>query len=602
MRVAVRSVCGGIGGSSVAKILVADDNSNIQKMVVLALKDQGIEVVAVGNGEAAVRKISDLKPDLVLADIFMPVRSGYEVCKFVKDDPALSHIPVILLVGAFDPLDEQEASRVGADGVLKKPFVPPDPLISMVKAALARAGVAVEATTSTPPPPMPSATQPQAPPLAPLPKIAPPAPVLVQDREEDLGTPVFSAPRPAPLTIASGAQPLAFGSLLETATPDDDAVFAISSSTHTAPDRNWGNPASAEQEEEPEETSTTGSWRISSAINETVSETPAGQTDWREAAFSGIGSGVASEASQTSGWAPSIEKNSLAITEEEAAELAQKRDALPAIGSSPVPEDWRKQIEEVLPSIPQPVQEEPAQKTVEAPWDEPFFAPPPPSPAISEVAARDAELSEIAAGEVAAAQAAPSAQPEASRNVNSWMAGSVSPWEAELERASQLTSTWDAAKIATDQPVEQNSATEAFLDPVATSSAYRSDVGPAIEPSVVEAASAEESLLSPAVSEDIPAIESLLTSETKEFLQEETAHVIAEEMPLALEQASVPQVSAYAAPVISEPAALPSPAPNMDEIVAKVLARMNPEVLQAVTREILKPLVEAMIKDELSKK
>jgi hypothetical protein len=512
-----------------------------------------------------------------------------------------------LLVGAFDPLDEQEASRVGADGVLKKPFVPPDPLISMVKAALARAGVAVEATTSaststsTPPPPMPSATKPQAPPLTPLPKIAPPAPVLVQDREEDLATPVFSAPRPAPLTIASGAQPLAFGSLLETATPDDDAVFAISSSTHTAPDRDWGNPASAEEEEEPEETSNTGGWRISSAIDETVSETPAGQTDWREAAFSGIASGVASEASQTSGWAPSIEKNSLAITQEEAAELAQKRDAPPAIGSSPVPEDWRKKIEEVLPSIPQPVREEPVQKTIEAPWDEPFFAPPP-SPAISEVAAPDAELSEIAAEEVAAAQAAPSAQPEASRNVNSWMAGSVSPWEAELERANQLTSTWDAAKIATDQPVGQNSATEAFLGPVTTSSAYESHVDPAIEPSVVDAASAEEPLLSPAVSEDIPAIESLLTTETKEFLQEETAHVIAEEMPRALEQASVPQVLPYTAPVISEPAALPSPAPNIDEIVAKVLAKMNPEVLQAVTREILKPLVEAMIKDELSKK
>src|SRR5580692_7348707 len=110
-------------------------------MVGLALKDQGIDVVAVGNGEAAVRKISDIHPDLVLADVFMPVRNGYEVCQFVKADPTLSHIPVILLVGAFDPLDEQEAQRSGADGVLKKPFVPPDPLISMVKSALLRAGV-----------------------------------------------------------------------------------------------------------------------------------------------------------------------------------------------------------------------------------------------------------------------------------------------------------------------------------------------------------------------------------------------------------------------------------------------------------------------------
>jgi len=88
-----------VGRRSVAKILVADDNSNIQKMVGLALKDQGIEVVAVGNGEAAVRKISDIHPDLVLADVFMPVRNGYEVCRYVKEDPTLSHIPVILLVG-----------------------------------------------------------------------------------------------------------------------------------------------------------------------------------------------------------------------------------------------------------------------------------------------------------------------------------------------------------------------------------------------------------------------------------------------------------------------------------------------------------------------
>src|SRR5579871_3605334 len=102
-------------------------------MVGLALKDEGIDVVAVGNGEAAVRQLADVRPDLVLADVFMPVRNGYEVCEYVKNDAATAHVPVILLVGAFDPLDEQEAQRVRADGVLKKPFVPPDPLISMVK-------------------------------------------------------------------------------------------------------------------------------------------------------------------------------------------------------------------------------------------------------------------------------------------------------------------------------------------------------------------------------------------------------------------------------------------------------------------------------------
>ncbi len=152
-----------------SRILVADDNSNIQKMVALALKDEGIDVVAVGNGDAAMRKIPDLRPDLVLADIFMPVRNGYEVCEFVKNDSRYMNTPVVLLVGAFDPLDEDETQRVRADGVLKKPFVPPDPLINMVKALLAKSNgqnhaavvpatpappaVEAQATVAIPPPP-----------------------------------------------------------------------------------------------------------------------------------------------------------------------------------------------------------------------------------------------------------------------------------------------------------------------------------------------------------------------------------------------------------------------------------------------------------------
>jgi CheY-like chemotaxis protein len=145
----------------VPRILVADDNTNIQKMVALAFEDRGIDVVSVGNGEAAVRRIPDLNPDLVLADVFMPVRNGYEVCEFVKKDDRFSHVPVILLVGAFDPLDEKEARRVGADGVLKKPFVPPDPLIAMVMSALeknpkvaAEMAKAKEAAAAPPPEPL----------------------------------------------------------------------------------------------------------------------------------------------------------------------------------------------------------------------------------------------------------------------------------------------------------------------------------------------------------------------------------------------------------------------------------------------------------------
>src|SRR5499433_2877473 len=216
-----RAGVGALGGSSVAKILVADDNSNIQKMVGLALKDQGIDVVAVGNGEAAVRKISDVRPDLVLADVFMPVRNGYEVCNYVKQDSALSHIPVILLVGAFDPLDEQEAQRAGADGVLKKPFVPPDPLISMVKSALSRAGVVVGAPAEPPPPPAAPAE------FKPLALHTPPPPPLPSFEEPEEEIPA----RPAPISIDRSTQPLAFGSLLDTpgTTAEEDAPELVSS-------------------------------------------------------------------------------------------------------------------------------------------------------------------------------------------------------------------------------------------------------------------------------------------------------------------------------------------------------------------------------------
>jgi CheY-like chemotaxis protein len=167
----------------VPKILVADDNANIQKMVVLAFEERGIQVVSVGNGEAAVRRIPDLAPDLVLADIFMPVRNGYEVCEFVKKDERFSHVPVILLVGAFDPLDEKEARRVGADGVLKKPFVPPDPLIAMVTSALeknpkvaAEMAKAREAKLAPPEPELPKLEMPVRAELKPQPEFPEPTP------------------------------------------------------------------------------------------------------------------------------------------------------------------------------------------------------------------------------------------------------------------------------------------------------------------------------------------------------------------------------------------------------------------------------------------
>src|SRR5437870_3662294 len=103
-------------------ILLADDSITIQKIVNLTFSGEGIDVVTVGNGDAALKKVYDVRPDLVLADIFMPGKNGYEVCEHIKNDPELVRIPVILLVGAFEPFDNNEAARVKADGHLTKPF------------------------------------------------------------------------------------------------------------------------------------------------------------------------------------------------------------------------------------------------------------------------------------------------------------------------------------------------------------------------------------------------------------------------------------------------------------------------------------------------
>jgi CheY-like chemotaxis protein len=556
----------------VAKILVADDNSNIQKMVGLALKGQGIDVVAVGNGEAAVRKISDVRPDLVLADVFMPVRNGYEVCNYVKQDSTLSHIPVILLVGAFDPLDEQEAQRVGADGVLKKPFVPPDPLISMVKSALARAGVVIGAAEPPPPPSPVAATKAEPPPM---PRVAPPPPPLpmaVPEPEIDLNVPVFSS-RPTPLSIDKADQPLAFGSLLGSPAQEEEAAFTTSSGAPVAaPERDWGHPTEQAQEEIEEDESKGAEWRVS-AMDELPNEVPAGQTDWREAAFAGIAGEKAYKE-----WAPSVEKNSLAISEQEAAELAKAQPSQIVEEAARGPEDWSKAINAIF-DAPQAVTEPVAPVA-------PIEVAPPPVPAFETASAPPISA---AAYSAPVAETEPEAAPfEPAPALNSWMAGALSPWEAELQRASELSSTWDSAKIAPAAVVEETSVTQAFLDSGLMATAHEHVVEAIEEVRAVQPAETAPEIESAA---PIESLYSQATPEVQEKIHAATneAEVVANE---ALAEPAYAPASNGTAPV----------ATDIDELVARVLAKMSPEVLQAVTREILKPVVEALVKDELNKK
>jgi CheY-like chemotaxis protein len=104
------------------KLLLADDSITIQKVVELTFADEGVQVIAVGSGTEAIEKLEEISPDVVLADVFMPGMTGYQVCEHVKKNERLKHIPVMLLVGSFEPFDEAEARRVGADDTLTKPF------------------------------------------------------------------------------------------------------------------------------------------------------------------------------------------------------------------------------------------------------------------------------------------------------------------------------------------------------------------------------------------------------------------------------------------------------------------------------------------------
>jgi CheY-like chemotaxis protein len=648
----------------VARILVADDNSNIQKMVGLALKDQGIDVVAVGNGEAAVRKISELKPDLVLADIFMPVRNGYEVCSYVKEDPSMAHIPVILLVGAFDPLDEQEAQRVGADGVLKKPFVPPDPLISMVKSALLRAGIAIGkaalAEKAPEPPPAPVAAPPRPPELS-RPAIVPKAPEPVVapsfSAEESLESFVDEGPAvQPPVKIAAGQQPVAFGNLLETGgtekllTEEDDAQF-ISKPMPELVERSWGTePEDETAEVEEEEESSQSGWRPGGLNTmENIPEPPAAAApDWREQAFHG---NSPANGASSKRWTPAVE-------------IAQPAEA--ARTSS--------------------VMEKPAETV--APFSGDAWA-------AAMATGLDQKLADVneTQVDVVALQSAQSPAPASNgatpqtTEAPSWFSSSSTQWESEAKKASSLASTWavappepQAPEAAEPAPADSSIDSSSFRDAALSATAAETSNSPQLsgdrlsnevshlqaipesdhatdhtsheiperrpvgttgtnwgsawdrkpsdtvdfpvthhEAAQQESASKESVAVTQEISENTEATSAPQDAEAAAQQESETAlpqsgsdpqetfvsgvTEISPDDPVPVAQTSsfyahVPEVIAEAT---KESVGLSQP-PDMDELVARVLAKMNPDVLQRVTRDILRPVIEAIVQDEINSK
>ena len=133
------------------KVLIADDSPTIQKRAGGILTGEGYEVVTVSNGVAAVKKLPAVMPLVVLADVAMPGKDGYEVCEFVKNDGALKHVPVLLVFSDTDPIEEHKAMQAQADGRISKPFHPQE-LVSVVDKFAAMAEAAAAQPVAPPPP------------------------------------------------------------------------------------------------------------------------------------------------------------------------------------------------------------------------------------------------------------------------------------------------------------------------------------------------------------------------------------------------------------------------------------------------------------------
>ena len=86
------------------------------------LREEGFEVVSVTDGETAFLRLTDVMPDVVLADAYLPTRSGFDLCRHIKGQPALRHIGVVLTAGVLEPFDEAAARESGCDAILRKPF------------------------------------------------------------------------------------------------------------------------------------------------------------------------------------------------------------------------------------------------------------------------------------------------------------------------------------------------------------------------------------------------------------------------------------------------------------------------------------------------
>jgi len=197
------------------RLLLADDSITIQKVIGITFANEDYELVVVDNGDAALKKALEKRPDLILADVYMPGKNGYELCAAVKSEASLQGVPVLLLAGTFEPFDEAKALSAGADAWISKPFES-QALIDKVEGLLARPAVTAPAPVASAPPVPPPA--PRTEPVAPAAAAAPP---VVEKEDElaaddiwgDMGEDIFAEEKPVVAATSETADDDLWGAL-----------------------------------------------------------------------------------------------------------------------------------------------------------------------------------------------------------------------------------------------------------------------------------------------------------------------------------------------------------------------------------------------------